>query len=249
MMTTRDQAPIEQELEAVLNFLGQLGPGAGPAEQGPLGRPPSLYERSGPSFQNPLPPDAPINGEIAGLLSGLGSLAEGNGSGGPTAPPVSLSGAGNQGPIGRSPDLYEHTGPSFRNPFPPDAPISQEIGSLAGLFGGGSEPSREIAPRPNRAVAPQPNDVASALSQLKGEVSGTESPTMPLPTGAEQMGNATVYTIQPGDSLSLIGAMFGVTYDELIAANPDILGEKGKSTVIHPDQKLVIPQKAQKAAV
>lgn len=100
----------------------------------------------------------------------------------------------------------------------------------------GSNPQPEPQPNPrDRKVHPAPHRprVAAALDVLKDDE--TE-----LPPGAEQLGNATVYEIQPGDSLSLIGSMFGLTYDELIEQNPELLGADGKATVIHPGQRITV---------
>lgn len=73
------------------------------------------------------------------------------------------------------------------------------------------------------------------IESLSGGNTTAPANAIPLPD------NQYDYTIQPGDSLSLIGAMFGVTYDELIAANDEI---SGKQSVIHPGQRLLIPSPA-----
>ena len=69
-----------------------------------------------------------------------------------------------------------------------------------------------------------------------------EAPTViplrqtPTPTRAEQ----TVYVVQGGDSLWKIAESYGITVDDLVAANGI-----SKDDVIHPGQELVIPAPGQ----
>ncbi|MCS6873616.1 MAG: LysM peptidoglycan-binding domain-containing protein [Pyrinomonadaceae bacterium] len=50
---------------------------------------------------------------------------------------------------------------------------------------------------------------------------------------------ATTYTVQPGDSLSKIGAKYGVSWQKIFEANKDKISDPDK---IYPGQELVIPQ-------
>lgn len=118
-------------------------------------------------------------------------------------------------------------------------PSPEALAPLVPEYGGGAGQSTigdPDMPTP-RGMGEQTPGVAESLDIVghQGEI----GPNGGVPN-TEQVGPATVYTIQPGDSLSLIGAMFGLTYDELIAGNEDLLGEKGKSSVIHPGQKILI---------
>lgn len=49
----------------------------------------------------------------------------------------------------------------------------------------------------------------------------------------------TVYTVQPGDSLSKIGAKYGVSWQKIYEANRDKIDDPDK---IYPGQELVIPK-------
>lgn len=55
-----------------------------------------------------------------------------------------------------------------------------------------------------------------------------------LPEG----GQANTYTVEAGDSLSKIGAKYGITWKAIFDANRDILKDPDK---IHPGQELKIP--------
>ncbi len=62
--------------------------------------------------------------------------------------------------------------------------------------------------------------------------SAEPSPT-PIPTPAQ-----VVYTVKSGDSLSGIAAAYGVTVEDILAANPSITDPNK----IAPGDKIVIPQ-------
>lgn len=49
--------------------------------------------------------------------------------------------------------------------------------------------------------------------------------------------NGTIYTVQPGDTIFSIAAKYGVTPDEILAANPEITDPD----LIFPDQEICIP--------
>ncbi len=49
----------------------------------------------------------------------------------------------------------------------------------------------------------------------------------------------TVYTVQPGDSLSKIGAKYGISWQKIYEANRDKINDPDK---IYPGQELVIPK-------
>lgn len=51
---------------------------------------------------------------------------------------------------------------------------------------------------------------------------------------------STTYTVQSGDSLSKIGANYGVSWQEIFEANRDKIDNPD---VIHPGQEITIPQK------
>jgi len=52
--------------------------------------------------------------------------------------------------------------------------------------------------------------------------------------------DSTTYTVQSGDSLSKIGANYGVSWKEIFEANRDKIDNPD---VIHPGQEISIPQK------
>ncbi|RMG02700.1 MAG: LysM peptidoglycan-binding domain-containing protein [Acidobacteria bacterium] len=49
---------------------------------------------------------------------------------------------------------------------------------------------------------------------------------------------ATTYVVQPGDSLSKIGAKYGISWQKIFEANRDKISDPDK---IYPGQELVIP--------
>ncbi len=53
--------------------------------------------------------------------------------------------------------------------------------------------------------------------------------------------DSTTYTVQSGDSLSKIGANYGVSWKEIFEANRDKIDNPD---VIHPGQEISIPQKS-----
>jgi LysM repeat protein len=85
---------------------------------------------------------------------------------------------------------------------------------LKGLGEGGAEASP--TPAASASIAP----------------SAEPSPT-PIPTPAQ-----VVYTVKSGDSLSGIAAAYGVTVEDILAANPSITDPNR----IAPGDKIVIPQ-------
>jgi LysM repeat protein len=157
---------------------------------------------------------------LGGALDWIQQLFGGGGStgqiGSSVNPPGPAGGPGRTSPYG-----YENN-PGPGRATTAGAPVKKEAEvTLKGDAGGSSE---------------VPEDRNIRIESLTGGGPAAES----LPPGAQKLGNATVYEIQPGDSLSLIGSMFGLTYDELIEQNPGLLGADGKATVIHPGQKIVV---------
>jgi LysM repeat protein len=71
--------------------------------------------------------------------------------------------------------------------------------------------------------------------------SPTAAPTTPPPTSTPaptiNSGEGGTYTVQPGDSLSLIGIQFGIPWQQIAEAN----GIEGPDYVITPGQVLIIP--------
>lgn len=59
------------------------------------------------------------------------------------------------------------------------------------------------------------------------------------PESSGSAGGGTTYTVQSGDSLSKIGAKYGVGYMKIFEANRDKLDDPDK---IRPGQELTIPQ-------
>lgn len=60
-----------------------------------------------------------------------------------------------------------------------------------------------------------------------------------LNVNALEADTATTYTVQSGDSLSKIGAKYGVSWQAIFEANRDKLDNPD---LIHPGQELAIPQ-------
>lgn len=101
---------------------------------------------------------------------------------------------------------------------------------LVGLFpsGGGVAVSTT---RPPGTSAP-----ASGVTSTPSAAPTTPPPTAsPAPT--INPGEGGTYTVQPGDSLSLIGIQFGVPWQQIAEAN----GIQGPDYVITPGQVLIIP--------
>ena len=59
------------------------------------------------------------------------------------------------------------------------------------------------------------------------------------PEASGSAGGGSTYTVQSGDSLSKIGAKYGVSYMKIFEANRDKLDDPDK---IQPGQELTIPQ-------
>jgi LysM repeat protein len=79
---------------------------------------------------------------------------------------------------------------------------------------------------PLQTLAPSPTPVTTATPSLGPSV----GPTVP-PGGT--------YIVQPGDNLTKIANLFGISVDALIAANPEIL--LPPDYIIHAGDELVIP--------
>ena len=79
---------------------------------------------------------------------------------------------------------------------------------------------------PLQTLAPSPSPVTTATPSLGPSV----GPTVP-PGGT--------YIVQPGDNLTKIANLFGISVDALIAANPEIL--LPPDYIIHAGDELVIP--------
>lgn len=62
---------------------------------------------------------------------------------------------------------------------------------------------------------------------------------MVLKIEASDSDSSTTYTVQSGDSLSKIGAKYGISWQSIFEANRDKLDNPD---LIHPGQELVIPQ-------
>ena len=102
------------------------------------------------------------------------------------------------------------------------------------LFMQGAAPNQDIKNdiwNAIKAVDPTYSDLACDL---------TIDSSIPAPAP-----EATIYTVQAGDSLWRISEKFlggGANFNQLIAANPDKL--KDQNSVIHPGDKLKIPAKS-----
>lgn len=62
-------------------------------------------------------------------------------------------------------------------------------------------------------------------------------PARPAPCPPVSCPHGFIYTVQPGDTLSGIAGMFGITLDQLLAANPQITNPN----LIYPGQRICIP--------
>ena len=84
---------------------------------------------------------------------------------------------------------------------------------------------------------------AEAKQQLWDEYNRIDpeyrSGDMVLNVTAPEGSSDTTYTVQSGDSLSKIGAHYGVSWQKIFEANRDKLSDPDK---IHPGQELTIPQ-------
>ena len=84
---------------------------------------------------------------------------------------------------------------------------------------------------------------AEAKQQLWDEYNRIDpeyrSGDMVLNVTAPEGSSGTTYTVQSGDSLSKIGAHYGVSWQKIFEANRDKLSDPDK---IHPGQELTIPQ-------
>ena len=97
----------------------------------------------------------------------------------------------------------------------------------AGMFlaacGGDGEPTN----------AERPDDVVDDTTDVLDEVEVPTPTAVPVVVEPEQL----TYTVQPGDLLSTIAQNFGLTVDQLLAANPEVTDPN----VIQVGDELVIP--------
>ena len=96
----------------------------------------------------------------------------------------------------------------------PTGPGGVSVATTRPPTASGASTSAPVTPSPIASVAPTP----------------TPAPTAIPPEGG-------TYTVQPGDSLSLIGLEFGVPWQQIAQAN----GIAGPDYVIVPGQVLIIP--------
>jgi LysM repeat protein/uncharacterized protein YkwD len=95
-----------------------------------------------------------------------------------------------------------------------------------------------VIPQPGAQTAPTTRPSGAATSNAPfvpttQPVQGPQSTPTPRPT---RLPGQNVYVVQPGDTLYSIGIEFGVTVDELVAAN-----NIENRDLIHPGQELIIP--------
>jgi hypothetical protein len=83
-----------------------------------------------------------------------------------------------------------------------------------------------------------PNGGAGASPTRAPSAGGSASPGSPTPSAAP---TPQVYIVEPGDTLSLIATRFGVTVDEILAANPQI---RNPNRIAVGDE-ITIPEPAQ----
>lgn len=104
-----------------------------------------------------------------------------------------------------------------------------------------SAPATGEAPRPtatsmfSETATPTPEGERPSPTPATAELPATPTPVV-SPTG-EPTASGQTYTVQPGDSLSLIADNFGTTVDAILAANPEIT-DPGSITA---GQVIVIP--------
>jgi len=116
--------------------------------------------------------------------------------------------------------------------------------------GGDGEPNQaqinqtQVAIWTQTAAAGGGNETPEPTSETPGATEtpgGSETPgdaETPTPGDEATPGNggATTYTVQPGDFCGTIAEEFGITVEELIAAN-----DLDEACNIFPDQELIIP--------
>lgn len=88
-------------------------------------------------------------------------------------------------------------------------------------------PGCTVEPLSTALPSGTPGSSAASPSALPSASAPLASPTAPTPsasvdTGPSPVASATVYIVQPGDSLIAIASRFGVTVSQILAANPDI---------------------------
>ncbi|MGD2177731.1 MAG: LysM peptidoglycan-binding domain-containing protein [Anaerolineae bacterium] len=118
--------------------------------------------------------------------------------------------------------------------------------SLVVTAGPASSSSGHNEPAPTLAFTPSP--------AYPGTYSGTPTPN-PTPVGYGESTGVELYTVQPGETLSLIAAVFGCSVEEIVVANdlvsadsiaagqrlriPTIATEMGPSLKLIPDSEMV----------
>jgi LysM repeat protein len=102
---------------------------------------------------------------------------------------------------------------------------------LVGLFPGGSGGSAQATPRPSGSF-----EVAS-VTPVTPSPAATPTPAPPTLSATFDPSVGGTYTVQPGDSLSLIGQRLGVPWQMIADAN----GIAAPDYVITPGQVLIIP--------
>jgi murein DD-endopeptidase MepM/ murein hydrolase activator NlpD len=127
----------------------------------------------------------------------------------------------------------------------PSAP-APSTGESGGSTTGAAPAAETASAVPSLAPSPTP--------AYPGTYSGTPTPN-PTPVGHGEGGGVEAYTVQPGDTLSVIASVYGCTVEEIVAANglgsahaiqigqrlriPTMAAETGPSRKLVPDSELV----------
>ncbi|MGD2145882.1 MAG: LysM peptidoglycan-binding domain-containing M23 family metallopeptidase [Anaerolineae bacterium] len=122
----------------------------------------------------------------------------------------------------------------------------------------GTSPAVAVTPaaeaHETRATDPPPTPVTTPSPAYPGRYTGTPTPN-PTPVGYGQGSGIDSYTVQPGETLSLIAAVYGCSVEEIVAANglasadsigagqtlkiPTVATRVGPSTKLIPDSEMV----------
>jgi LysM repeat protein len=111
--------------------------------------------------------------------------------------------------------------------------------TVAWVFEARRPDPEELAARFTPAAAPQPaaTFTPTAQSVAAGDATAQGDAAAPTATPAAATGEAEVYVVQAGDSLSTIADRFGVTIAAIVAAN-----DLANPDFVFSGQRLVIPQ-------
>ncbi len=100
-----------------------------------------------------------------------------------------------------------------------------------------TEATPQVTETPGLALTPTARATAAPTPTPSATPTATRSPTLPPPTATPtRSGGRVTYRVQEGDTLSTIAARYGITWQELAAAN----GLNAQS-VLRIGQELVIP--------